>query len=148
MGLEDDDTVVNLQADTVSLDKEALRFCLNTDRCKPYIASTYYKTSNIMHSSNPNTVKVVTAENNVAMYFSRLPIPYNSDYYKIHIGIYGFKKHQLDTITKHVGSKLSEQEKLEQLSWLYNGEQIKMKEVGFAHQIDTREDYEQWIKSS
>ena len=54
--------------------------------------------------NNPNNVKVVTDEQNFAMYFSRSPIPYPREkstavYYK-HIGIYAFRKEALLKFTK------------------------------------------------
>lgn len=138
-----DDIIVNLQGDVVKLDKEAIRFCLATHK-HGNISSVYYTTTN--GYTSPNNVKVVTDYNDYALYFSRLPIPYNSVVHKVHIGVYGFIFGLLQQIEQNGSSALAEEEQLEQLSWLYHGLAIKMKEVGEANHIDTQKDYEQLIK--
>lgn len=95
---------------------------------------------------NPNNVKVVVDENNVALYFSRSVIPYPRDkeagaqYYQ-HIGVYAFRKKALLEFTTWPMKFLEATEKLEQLRYLEYGKRIKMAvthHVGVG--IDTPED--------
>lgn len=50
-------------------------------------------------ATNPNTVKVILAENGNAMYFSRSPIPYPRDgevaTYLKHVGVYAYRREVL-----------------------------------------------------
>lgn len=97
--------------------------------------------------ANPNVVKVVTGNNNNALYFSRSPIPYNRaqkdvTYYK-HLGIYAYPKAVLNEFVKLPQSKLEELEMLEQLRLLENGYTIKVVETTYdAVGVDTPEDIE------
>ncbi|MBN2242713.1 MAG: 3-deoxy-manno-octulosonate cytidylyltransferase, partial [Acidobacteria bacterium] len=85
---------------------------------------------------DPNCVKVVTDKKGRALYFSRLPIPYNRDgredirYYK-HIGLYGYTRSALELFHKLPPSKLEQAEKLEQLRLLENGAEILVEETPY-----------------
>ena len=75
--------------------------------------------------ANPNAVKVVTAADGRALYFSRATIPYDRDathpqYWK-HIGLYAFRKSALDLFPALPPSTLERTERLEQLRFLENG---------------------------
>lgn len=94
-----------------------------------------------------SVVKVVTAENGDALYFSRSPIPYPRNagqavYWK-HIGLYGYRK---EFLLKYIGlsqSQLELAESLEQLRVLSNGYRIKVVEVERdSVGVDTPEDLE------
>jgi 3-deoxy-manno-octulosonate cytidylyltransferase (CMP-KDO synthetase) len=100
---------------------------------------------------NPNVVKLVFSQDAEALYFSRHPIPFirgaepgqwlmHHDFYK-HIGLYGFQRETLKTISALMPSKLEKAESLEQLRWLENGFRIR---VGITELetigIDTPED--------
>ncbi len=95
--------------------------------------------------SNPNVVKVVTDQNEFALYFSRSTIPYNRakkevNYYK-HLGIYGYPKSILNQFVKLPQSSMEEIEMLEQLRLLENGFKIKAIETNYnAVGVDTPED--------
>ena len=100
--------------------------------------------------NDPHVVKVVVGKNNLALYFSRAPIPYlaqNSEvkeavYYK-HIGLYGYTKDFLFTYKNLPVSNLEKAEKLEQLRVLAEGFKIKMIETKFdTISVDTPEDLE------
>tara|TARA_B100000131_G_scaffold313989_1_gene350136 strand:+ start:666 stop:1430 length:765 start_codon:yes stop_codon:yes gene_type:complete len=72
--------------------------------------------------------KVVFDKNNRAIYFSRFPIPFirASGHYDIsifskHLGIYGFNKNAIKIIKDLEVSYLEKAEKLEQLTWIYEG---------------------------
>ena len=98
-------------------------------------------------AADPNTVKVVTAHNGDALYFSRAPIPYPRDaaepaYFK-HIGIYAYRVQLLAEYASLPPSPLEELEKLEQLRVLQAGITIRMAVVDSAPPgVDTPEDLE------
>ncbi|HEY4379008.1 MAG TPA: 3-deoxy-manno-octulosonate cytidylyltransferase [Acidobacteriaceae bacterium] len=75
--------------------------------------------------ANPNAVKVVTAADGRALYFSRATIPYDRDgisppYWK-HIGLYAYRKAALNLFPTLPTSQLERTERLEQLRFLENG---------------------------
>jgi 3-deoxy-manno-octulosonate cytidylyltransferase (CMP-KDO synthetase) len=75
---------------------------------------------------NPNAVKVVTALNGRALYFSRATIPCDRDAtgftgYRKHLGIYAYRKAALERFAELPPSPLERLERLEQLRLLENG---------------------------
>lgn len=83
--------------------------------------------------NEPSVVKVVTAENGDALYFSRSPIPYprkseQAVYWK-HVGLYGYRKEFLLKYVDLPQSGLELAESLEQLRVLSNGYRIRVVEV-------------------
>ena len=100
-------------------------------------------------AQNPNLVKCVTDKNGFALYFSRSKIPYerntNIATFYGHLGIYGYKRHALEAMTKMPQTMLEKTESLEQLRALENGMKIKTTVVDFAPVgIDTKEDLEKF----
>jgi 3-deoxy-manno-octulosonate cytidylyltransferase (CMP-KDO synthetase) len=99
--------------------------------------------------NNPNLVKCVIDKNNFALYFSRSKIPYERNsgiatFYG-HLGIYGYKRNALETMTKLPQTPLEKTESLEQLRALENGMKIKTSVVDFVPVgIDTKEDLEKF----
>jgi len=101
-----------------------------------------------------NNVKVVLDKNNNAMYFSRSIIPFIRDkekgstyLYNQHIGLYGYSFKTLSELNNLKLSDLEAKEKLEQLTFLYEGFSINMiktneKPIG----IDTQSDYEKALQ--
>ena len=147
----DVDIVINVQGDEPFTQTEPLSNLINVfkkDENKEIdIASLMIKMEEKEEINNPNNVKVVTDENNFALYFSRSAIPYPRDitkavYFK-HIGIYAFRKDALLKFTKLPVNNLEAAEKLENLRFLANGLQVKMVETKhIAIGIDTPEDLE------
>ena len=145
------DIVVNVQGDEPFTKQKALSKLLNVfknDTSKQIdIASLKIEMTDIEDINNPNNVKVVTNEQDFAMYFSRSPIPYARDatkavYYK-HIGIYAFRKEALLKFTKLPINQLEAAEKLENLRFLAHGLNVKMVTTNqIAIGIDTPEDLE------
>ncbi len=94
---------------------------------------------------NPNAVKVVTAPDGKALYFSRATIPFDRDrtdvpYYK-HLGLYAYRKPALDRFVSWPESSLEKTERLEQLRFLENGIPIYVGETPFdSVGVDTEED--------
>lgn len=76
--------------------------------------------------TNPNAVKVVTALDGRALYFSRSAIPFDRDatgraQWKKHLGIYAYRRQALERFAALAPSPLEQIEKLEQLRLLENG---------------------------
>jgi 3-deoxy-manno-octulosonate cytidylyltransferase (CMP-KDO synthetase) len=76
--------------------------------------------------TNPNAVKVVTALDGRALYFSRATIPYDRDQvgftgYRKHLGIYAYRKAALERFAELPTGLLEPVERLEQLRLLENG---------------------------
>jgi 3-deoxy-manno-octulosonate cytidylyltransferase (CMP-KDO synthetase) len=74
--------------------------------------------------ANPNAVKVVTAADGRALYFSRATIPYDRDaaqptYFK-HLGLYAYRRDALTRFAALPPSPLEQTERLEQLRLLEN----------------------------
>lgn len=112
---------------------------------------------------SPDVVKVVTDENNFALYFSRSPIPFPRDEvkthgtlenalrvnarlissFKKHTGLYVYRREFLLNYTQMGQSNLEKLEMLEQLRALENGIKIKVVEVEESSiGVDTIEDFE------
>ncbi len=75
---------------------------------------------------NPNAVKVVTALDGRALYFSRAAIPFDRDAggfagYRKHLGIYAYRKAALERFAALPTSWIEQVERLEQLRLLDNG---------------------------
>ena len=94
---------------------------------------------------NPNAVKVVTAPDGRALYFSRATIPFDRDsiqprYFK-HLGLYAYRKPALDSFVTLPESTLEKSERLEQLRFLENGVPIHVGETPYdSIGVDTEED--------
>ena len=96
--------------------------------------------------TNPNAVKVVTALDGRALYFSRATIPFDRDAtgyagYRKHLGIYAYRKAALERFAALSPSPLERLERLEQLRLLENGIGIYVAEApGDTIGVDTEED--------
>ena len=94
---------------------------------------------------NPNVVKVVTAADGRALYFSRAIIPYDRDavapqYFK-HLGLYAYDRESLDRFCSLPESSLEQAERLEQLRFLENGHTIYVAETQYdTVSVDTEDD--------
>jgi len=79
-------------------------------------------------------VKVVTALDGRALYFSRSTIPFDRDRtrfagYRKHLGIYAYRKTALETFASLPPGRLEQLERLEQLRLLENGIDIYVAEA-------------------
>lgn len=145
------DIVINVQGDEPFIDPHLISEVANCfSNTHTQMASAMCRMDNYNEIENPNNVKVIVNTNNEAIYFSRLPIPYQREvkeqsihnYYK-HLGIYGYQKEFLIQFSKMKPTILEQTEKLEQLRVIENGYTIKMiKTTHNAIGIDTLEDYE------
>ena len=155
LGLDDEEIIINVQADEPFIESEVLEKVYETihkhKSSDEVLASSVYKIISNPEADNPNIVKVVTDSNDIALYFSRAKIPYPRDHhfdsYKGHLGIYAYTLKSLRKFCSFEPSSLEHIEKLEQLRILENGYKIVMVEVETeSFGIDTPEDLEKAIK--
>jgi 3-deoxy-manno-octulosonate cytidylyltransferase (CMP-KDO synthetase) len=148
MYLEDNDIVVNIQGDQPLFQPLILSELIGVLINNPEIpmSTLMYKIKGDQGLDDTNKVKVVVDSYGYALYFSRLPIPFNRDkeseafFYK-HIGIYAYRKNFLSTLTNLPATILEHTEKLEQLRVLEYGFKIKMVETtSDSLEVDTPED--------
>ncbi|MDR5590444.1 3-deoxy-manno-octulosonate cytidylyltransferase [Christiangramia sp. SM2212] len=148
----DVDIVVNVQGDEPFIDKESLSKLLDVfnqeGAAEIDLASLKTPLTESDDITNPNNVKVITGNDDFALYFSRFPIPYPRDtsadvtYYK-HIGIYAFRKSALMDFYRLPMLPLEAAEKIECIRYLEYGKKIKMVETSVKSiGIDTPEDLE------
>jgi 3-deoxy-manno-octulosonate cytidylyltransferase (CMP-KDO synthetase) len=96
--------------------------------------------------ADPNAVKVVTALDGRALYFSRATIPFDRDKsghaaYRKHLGIYAYRKAALERFAALEPSPLERIERLEQLRLLENGIGLYVAEApGDTIGVDTEAD--------
>ena len=93
--------------------------------------SLIYETNDPKIINDENCVKVVTDNNNFAMYFSRSKIPFSRNIDKnfsfyIHVGVYGFLSQSISHFSSLKPSKLEKIEMLECIRFIENGQKIKM----------------------
>ena len=98
--------------------------------------------------ADPNAVKVVTALDGRALYFSRAAIPFDRENagfagYRKHLGIYAYRKAALERFAALEPSPLERTERLEQLRLLENGIALYVAEApGDTIGVDTQVDLE------
>ncbi len=121
----DAEIYVNIQGDEPFLRPEHIAALLRPF-AQPHVDVTTLKVPCTPENiTNPNAVKVVTAADGRALYFSRSTIPYDRDgthppYWK-HIGLYAYRKAALNRFPTLPTSILERTERLEQLRYLENG---------------------------
>jgi len=145
----DADIYVNIQGDEPLLQPAHIDALLRPFTFGDHVDVTTVKTRCPEHDiANPNGVKVVTAADGRALYFSRATVPYDRDamggveYWK-HIGLYAYRRAALQRFPTLPVSKLERWERLEQLRLLENGLSIYVAEVtAETVGVDTEEDLE------
>ncbi len=148
----DVDVVVNVQGDEPFIDAvslEKLITVFHEDAAQQIdLASLKVKMEAAEDIENPNNVKVITDQNNFAIYFSRSVLPYHRDqtlkvtYFK-HKGVYAFRKNALMDFYNTPMTPLEAAEKIEAIRYLEVGKKIKMIETSVESiGIDTPEDLE------
>ncbi len=147
------EVIINIQGDEPLIEKNMINSLINPfiEDADLKMATLKFKLDNIEDINNPNIVKVITDNNNYAIYFSRSPIPYPRhmdmvNYYK-HIGIYAYEREFLLGYSKLKQTPLEISESLEQLRVLENGYKIKVIETkNKIIGVDTKEDLEKLVE--
>ena len=137
---------VNIQGDEPLLEPEHISALL-APFALPHVEVTTLKVRCApAEINNPNAVKVVTAPDDHALYFSRATIPFHRDseesliYYK-HLGLYAYRRSALERFAALAPTPLELTERLEQLRLLENNIDIYVTET--PHDtigVDTEED--------
>lgn len=140
------DIYVNIQGDEPLLEPAHIHALLRPFALPGVDVTTLKVLCSTVNERNPNAVKVVTAVDGRALYFSRATIPFNRDedapaiYWK-HIGLYAYRRAALASFAGLRPGVLEQTERLEQLRLLENGlslyvEPTEIDTVG----VDTHED--------
>lgn len=139
LGLADDEIIVNVQGDEPLINPELINQLADfITKKQTSIATVAHPINSQDEIFNPNVVKTVLNKDNLALYFSRAPIPYYRDGYTNakeftapqninilrHIGIYAYQVSFLNIYHQLPACPLEQVEALEQLRALYNGYKI------------------------
>lgn len=142
--------VVNIQGDEPMIDPTVIDVAIlglieNEDAPMATLKKRIERPTDI---ADPNVVKVVTDARGMAIYFSRLPIPFQREsgehapYFK-HIGLYVYRRDFLLGYPDLPVGPLEQAERLEQLRALENGFKIHVGETEYdSLGVDTPEDCE------
>jgi 3-deoxy-manno-octulosonate cytidylyltransferase (CMP-KDO synthetase) len=139
------DVYVNVQGDEPLVRPEQIATLLDLMKDHSVQVGTVKTACPPEEMRNPNAVKVVTAADGRALYFSRATIPFDRDgreprYFK-HLGLYAYRKPALDFFVSQPESMLEKSERLEQLRFLENGISIYVGETPYdSVGVDTEED--------
>ena len=122
----DADIYVNIQGDEPTLTADFFPPLLDLFRRPEVEVTTLAVPCPPEEFTNPNAVKVVTALDGRALYFSRATIPFDRDQlgyagYRKHLGIYAYRKAALERFAALPPGMLERVERLEQLRLLENG---------------------------
>ena len=153
------DLIVNVQGDEPEIDPASIDLLVELMAANPSasMATLCTPITSREQLDDPSCVKVVCGSAGQALYFSRCPIPFCRDRnpdellvsdspWRLHLGVYAYRREFLLRLTTLPPSKLERLEKLEQLRVLEAGETIVVGEV--AHRsvgIDTPEDYARFV---
>jgi 3-deoxy-manno-octulosonate cytidylyltransferase (CMP-KDO synthetase) len=140
------DIYVNIQGDEPMLRPEHLEALLKPMERPEVEVATISTPCAPDQVQDPNAVKVVTAADGRALYFSRAAIPYDRDKtgnvsYEKHLGVYAYRKAALDRFPTLPSRRLEQIEKLEQLRFLENAIDIYVTSTPYdTIGVDTEED--------
>jgi 3-deoxy-manno-octulosonate cytidylyltransferase (CMP-KDO synthetase) len=143
------DVVIHLEADELFIDPVDISTLGQILINDPYAEMTSLKLplKDIAEYNDPTVVKVVCTGDDVALYFSRAPIPFDGERGGFRggfrqIGAYGYRSDFLYALVATTASKLEEVEQLEQLRALHMGARIPMVDGhGQPLKVETMDDY-------
>ena len=159
LGLPADAVVVNVQGDEPLIAPELINqvALLLTQRPEASMSTAAHAIHSLEDYTNPNVVKVVMDARQIALYFSRAPIPWwrngqSGPHFKQlpepaplrHIGIYGYRAGFLALFPQLPPAPIETLESLEQLRALWHGHRIAVHitEQAPGPGVDTPEDLE------
>ena len=132
----DGDIYINIQGDEPLIDPGAIESIIDVmlnDESLEYVGLKS-KITNEEEFYDRNVVKVVTDNDNFAMYFSRSPIPYEYEYGKAYrvMGLYGYTKEFLQNFKNSEKSDLEKLEHgIEMLRVMEKGYKIKLIDTNY-----------------
>jgi 3-deoxy-manno-octulosonate cytidylyltransferase (CMP-KDO synthetase) len=138
LGLGPNDVVVNVQGDEPLIDPELINQVseLLVQRPAASMSTAAHEIHELAEFTNPNVVKVVIDQAQLALYFSRAPIPWWRDGFSKgiqslpqpaplrHIGIYAYRVGFLQNFPTLLPAPIETGEALEQLRALWHGYKI------------------------
>lgn len=159
LGLSDEAVVVNVQGDEPLIEPALIDQVaqLLIDRHEASMSTAAHAITLLADFCNPNVVKVVTDARQMALYFSRAPIPWWRDgqggasFTELpsppplrHVGIYAYRAGFLAQFPQLPPAPIEQLESLEQLRALWHGHRIAVHTTGQAPGpgVDTPEDLE------
>lgn len=165
LGLSDEAVVVNVQGDEPLIEPALIDQVaqLLIDRPEASMSTAAHAITLLADFCNPNVVKVVTDARQMALYFSRAPIPWWRDgqhpsagqsgapFTELpsppplrHVGIYAYRAGFLAQFPQLPPAPIEQRESLEQLRALWHGHRIAVHTTGQAPGpgVDTPEDLE------
>jgi len=157
LSLPDDALVVNVQGDEPLMRPELINevACVLTERPDASMSTAAHAIASLEEFGNPNVVKVVMDARQMALYFSRAPIPWWRDGQSDagfkslpnpaplrHIGIYAYRAGFLRLFPQLTPAPIESMESLEQLRALWHGHRIAVHVTSEAPGpgVDTPED--------
>lgn len=150
----EDTVIVNVQGDEPLIAPDNIRQVAALFEAGPDVVMTTLcePLADPAQLASPHVVKVVTAADGRALYFSRAPIPHVRDagatgtdaIHRRHVGLYGYTHRMLARLAGTPPCALERREGLEQLRALWLGARIQVAdaEVAPAAGVDTPEDLE------
>jgi 3-deoxy-manno-octulosonate cytidylyltransferase (CMP-KDO synthetase) len=138
LGLKPHDVVVNVQGDEPLINPELINQVAELLVLRPTasMSTAAHEIHELAEFTNPNVVKVVIDQAQLALYFSRAPIPWWRDGFANgiqtlpqpaplrHIGIYAYRVGFLQSFPKLQAAPIETGEALEQLRALWHGHKI------------------------
>ena len=138
LGLKPHDVVVNVQGDEPLINPELINQVaeLLVQRPTASMSTAAHEIHELAEFTNPNVVKVVIDQNQLALYFSRAPIPWWRDGFAQgiqslpqpaplrHVGIYAYRVGFLQSFPTLQAAPIETGEALEQLRALWHGHKI------------------------
>ena len=141
--------IINVQGDEPLIDAGAIDACVQSLIEHPEdVMSTVRRPLGDDDAENPAVVKVVVDAHDVALYFSRAPIPHLRAGHAglarwAHLGLYGYRRTFLLALAALTPTPLEQAESLEQLRVLEHGFRIRcVKTLSTSIGVDTAEDLE------
>ena len=138
----DGNMFVNIQGDEPLINPDAVDRLISEHRNG--VSNAYVYVNNDDKLQDKNVVKVITDMNSNAIYYSRLPIPYQQKEqtsFKQQLGLYCFDRHMLEIFPNLLVGDNEKAESVEMLRYIENGYAVNMVEVedeGLS--VDTIED--------
>jgi len=140
----DADIYVNIQGDEPMIRREHIDALLRPFAVAAADVTTLSTPCSPQEIDDPNAVKVVTAMDGRALYFSRATIPFNRGIAvapRKHLGVYAYRKAALRRFASLPPSPLEQAERLEQLRLLDNGISIYVEHTTLdTIGVDTEQD--------
>lgn len=157
LGCVDEDIIVNLQGDEPLMPASVITQVAKDlhDHADASVATLCTPIHSAEDVSNPNVVKVVFSKKGYALYFSRAPIAWEREHFRIssfrpsghhmhyrHIGLYAYRANFLGRYVTWPVCDIEEMEVLEQLRVLWNDEKIHISEASAIPPpgVDTEEE--------